>query len=154
MFRLFDQLPTTRDEIEAHIAALSKTHGDPEHQALFGHLYGCLTILDDKCASLLSFNSIVIAVFAIFMTANITTAGFVILNIGMAGVLLSSLLLMSVVWIHWSTTADLKDTREHAVRLLAVRRSRTIRYRVAWWFSTLAIVVLTAFVLWRFVVRV
>jgi len=153
MFRVFHQLPRARGEIESHVAALSKMHGDPEHQALFGHLYGCLSILDDKCASLLSFNSIVIAVFAIFMTTDITPTGFLIVNIGMAGVLLSSLLLMSVVWIHWSTTADLQDLREHAVRLLAVRRSRTIRYRLAWWFSTLAILTLAAFLVRRFLLR-
>lgn len=150
MFRLFHQLPRTHAEIEAHIAALSKTHTDPKHQALFAHLYGCLSILDDKCASLLAFNSIVIAVFAIFMTAKVTSTGFLIVNIGMAAALLSSLFLMSVVWIHWSTTADLEDLREHAVRLLAVRRSRTIRYRLAWWCSTRAILLLAAFLVWRF----
>jgi hypothetical protein len=153
VFRLFHQLPSSRAETEAHIAALCRSSNDPEHQALFGHLYGCLSILDDKCASLLSFNSIVIAVFAIFLTANLTAAGVVIVNIGMAGVLASSLLLMSVVWIHWSTTADLSDPREHAVRLLGVRRSRTVRYRLAWWFSTSAILVLATFVGWRFLTR-
>ena len=154
MLRLFHQLTKTREEMESHVAALSKTHTDPEHQVLFGHLYGCLSILDDKCASLLSFNSIVIAVFAIFMTTDITTTGFVIVNIGMASVLLSSLLLMSVVWVHWSTTVDLANLHEHAVRLLAVRDSRTIRCRLAWWFSTLAIVILAAFLVQRFFIHV
>jgi hypothetical protein len=144
MFSIFAQLPRTKAEIEAHVAALVRAHKSVEHHELFQHLYGCLTILDDKSASLLSFNSIVIAVYAIVMTASVTTVGFFIAGIGMATVTLSSILLMSVVWIHWSTTEDLQDLDQHAHRLLHVRRSRTIRYRLAWWLSMAGILTLGA----------
>lgn len=87
------------------------------------------------------------------MTTDMAPKSFVLVNVGMAGVLVSSLFLMSVVWIHWSTTADLENLREHAVRRLAVRRSRTIRYRFAWWLSTLAILILAAFLVGRFLAR-
>ncbi len=65
-----EQLPRSRPEMEAHLAALAKVRSAPEHEALFGHLYDVLSILDAKAASLLSFNSIVIAVFAIFLTGH------------------------------------------------------------------------------------
>lgn len=153
MFRILAQLPKTREELEKHVEALVRAHSSEEHEELFQHLYGCLSILDDKASSLLSFNSIVIAVFAIVMTSPITSTGFFLAGAGMAAVTISSVLLMSVVWIHWSTTDDLKKLDEHAYRLLQVRRSRTIRYRLAWWFSMLGIFALGAGLIRAFLVR-
>jgi hypothetical protein len=74
----------------------------------------------------------------------------VVVNSGMISILVSSLLLLSVVWIHWSTTADLQDLDEHARVLLAVRRRRTIRYRLAWYLAVAAVVSLGVFILQRF----
>ena len=121
-----------------------------EHQALFDHLYECLSILDSKSSSLLSFNSIIIAVFAIFMTGGSLSGGqWVVIAVGMASVLASCLLLLWVVWIHWSTTENLSDLEIHALVLLNVRRTRTIIYRVAWYLAVAAVLCLSVFVVMR-----
>ena len=127
--------------------------GVREHQQLFDHLYGCLSILDAKSSSLLSFNSIIIAVFAIFMTGELGRVEWIAINIGMASILVSCLLLLSVVWVHWSTTENLADLEKHALILLDVRRSRTIKYRLAWYFVVAALGDLSAFLVLRFIIR-
>lgn len=129
------QLQRTHAERKAHIAALTRAATSEVHESLFQHLYGCLSILDAKAQSLLGFNSIILAVFAIFLTRPLSWGQSIAANAGMALILSSSLLLLSVVWIHWSTTTDLGDVDEHALRLLAVRNRRTLRYRVAWLLS-------------------
>jgi hypothetical protein len=153
MFDLYSQLPRTKDDLHRHIKALGGMVNEPRHQALFGHLYECLSILDAKSTSLLSFNSIIIAVFAIFMTAQLSSGEWIALNLGMTMVLISCLLLLWVVWIHWSTTANLGDLNGHALILLGVRRSRTIRYRLAWYLAVSAILSLSVFLALRFVDR-
>lgn len=65
-FRIGAQLPRTKQEIDDHIDALEKMSSDKGHARLFDHLYECLTILDDKSSTLLAFNSIIFAVYAIF----------------------------------------------------------------------------------------
>lgn len=153
MLRLYDQLPETPEQIEKHIAALSNLASAKDHQELFAHLYGCLSILDSKCASLLSFNSIIIAVFAIFMTSDLKLTGWIVVHLGMALILVSALCLLSVIWVHWSTTDHLSDLKQHSVTLLQVRRSRTIRYRLAWYFSVLSLLCLSTFIAGRFLAR-
>lgn len=132
MFRLFDQLQRSDDERKAHIDVLSNVVLSEVHKDLFDHLYSCLSILDAKSQSMLGFNSIILAVFAIFMTRDLTTTQWIVTNIGMAAILCSALLLLSVVWVHWSTTKDCADVNSHSKRLLEVRNSRTVRYRLAW----------------------
>lgn len=145
MFNLYSQLPRTRRDLQRHIAALAAMTNVHEHQALFNHLYDCLSILDAKSTSLLSFNSIIIAVFAIFMATDPHGFALFTVNFGMAMILVSCLLLLSVVWIHWSTTANLEDRDKHALILLDVRRSRTIKYRLAWYFSVAGMISLSVF---------
>lgn len=150
MFRLFEQLPSKREEVDAHIQALAEMTKTHEHRGLFDHLYECLSILDQKSSSLLGFNSIIIAVFAIFMIGDLAHAEWIIVSVGMMAILASSLLLLLVVWVHWSTTKDLADISKHAEKLLDVRRDRTIRYRLAWYFAVLSVLALTTFIIVRF----
>lgn len=150
MFRLFSELPRKPEEIEAHIEALTKVVLSKEHQDVFDHLYLCLSILDSKSSSMLSFNSIIIAVFAIVMTGTLTLPEWAFVNLGMASILVSALLLLSVGWVHWSTTQDLLDAREHGYRLLQIRNSRTVRYRLAWYLAVLSLVSLFALFILRF----
>jgi len=151
MFSLYSQLPRNQKELQRHIAALKTMTTAPEHQALFDHLYDCLSILDAKSTSLLSFNSIIIAVFAIFMVSVPLGFSWVVLNLGTIMVLISCFLLLSVVWVHWSTTAHLQNSDDHAIILLDVRRSRTIKYRLAWYLSVAGMVSLSLFLLARIV---
>ncbi|MBA7604960.1 MAG: hypothetical protein GH143_07090 [Calditrichaeota bacterium] len=149
MFRLFSQLPRTPDAIKAHIEALSEVVLSEKHKDVFDHLYSCLSILDAKSSSMLSFNSIIIAVFAIFMTGQLTLTERVIANVGMAAILVSALLLLSVVWVHWSPTGDLVDAEQHGKQLLQVRNYRTVRYRIAWYLAVFSLVSLAGFLLVR-----
>lgn len=151
MFKLYSQLPRNKGELQKHIAALGAMTNVREHQELFHHLYDCLSILDAKSTSLLSFNSIIIAVFAIFMASEPRGFAWIAVNFGMAMILVSCLLLLSVVWVHWSTTANLEDRENHALILLDVRRSRTIKYRLAWYFSVAGMVGLSLFLAIRVV---
>jgi hypothetical protein len=149
-FGLHAQLPRTQSDLEDHVSALSGMTSAHEHEAVFDHLYGCLSILDSKSSSLLSFNSIIIAVFAIFMTTAPQTLEWIAIGSGMTMVLASSFLLLSVVWVHWSTTDHLQDHARHAVILLQVRRDRTIRYRLSWYLAVLAMINMVGFLLIRF----
>jgi hypothetical protein len=146
MFDLYAQLPKDPDELKNHVTSLSRMTNQREHQKLFDQLYGCLSILDSKSASLLTFNSIIIAVFAIFMTGTLTRFQWTTITAGMTTVLTSCLLLLWVVWVHWSTTENLGDLERHALILLDVRRNRTVIYRLAWYFSVASVLCLAAFV--------
>ena len=149
MFRLCSQLPRTPDAIKAHLQALRNVVLSEEHQDVFDHLYTCLSILDAKSSSMLAFNSIIIAVFAIFMTRQPASAELILLNVGMAAILVSAFLLLSVVWVHWSPTGDLEDPEKHGRRLLQVRNSRTVRYRIAWYLAMISLLSLAGFVVVR-----
>ncbi len=151
MFKLYSQLPRSKEELQKHIAALGAMTAATEQQELFRHLYDCLSILDAKSTSLLSFNSIIIAVFAIFMASGPRGFPLIALQFGMAMILVSCLLLLSVVWVHWSTTANLEDRENHGLTLLDVRGSRTIKYRLAWYFSVAGMVALSFFLAARII---
>ncbi len=144
-FNIYNQLQYGHNEIESHIESLLKMANEQEHKELFAHLYGCLSILDAKSASLLQFNSIIIAVFVIFLTGTIDVLQFLVIAIGMLSVLVASIILLSVIWVHWSTTVDLSNLSEHANRLLLVRRTRTIRYRISWYLANISIIMLLSF---------
>ncbi len=91
-YRLLAQLPE-EDEVPDHIEALQAMTRETQHKALFDHLYECLTILDSKSASLLSFNSIIIAVYAIFLTQELDLASSTVISVGLASVIVSCFLL-------------------------------------------------------------
>lgn len=126
------QLPLTESEETAYLSNLKNLLEDKSQEVIFSHLYSNLSILDSKSSSLLTFNAIIVAVFAIFAT---TQTGLFVRLFSTAGIslsLLSSAILMNVVWVHWSTRDHLLDARTHEITLLAVRRDRTIEYRKAW----------------------
>jgi hypothetical protein len=87
LFSLYSELPTSDKEIHEQIQALRHLTGAEDHQKLFDHLYGCLSILDAKSASLLTFNSIITAVYAIFMTNELRVAGWILVPLGMLFIL-------------------------------------------------------------------
>ena len=147
MFKLRSQLPRSNSALWDHIDALKEIKDQDAHQKLFDHLYSCLSILDSKSASLLQFNSIIIAVFALFLTREngLGLFGGISVGVGMAAVIISSLLLLSVAWVHWSTTEDFKNADGHAFNLLKVRIARTIKYRLAWYLAVTSVISLSVF---------
>jgi len=142
------QLPTTKEGTKKHGEKLRKMVGDAEgsYDKSFDHLYGTLSILDTKASSLLAYNSIIMAIFSIFATTLNSKPSFPIVS-GLILLLTSSGFLLFIIWVHWSTTDDLENKANHLYTLLNVRRSRTIRYRVAFILSALAMVFLFIFLL-------
>lgn len=141
----------TEEALGAHIKAL-RSMTESKEQKLFEHLYACLSILDTKSSSLLASNSIITAVFAIFMQMQtlLPRGQWITLNIGMALILLSSLLLLLVVLVRWSSPDELNNPERYTLALLKRRNSRTFIYQTAWAFSFLAVGVLSGFLGWRF----
>jgi hypothetical protein len=154
---LFNPSATTTDgkqEVAALLERLKYIVETEPHKSLIDYLYNCLSILDDKSSSLLSFNSIIMAVFAIFMAISdenqrptALQTGFI--SVGTVAVLASSFLLLLVVHIDWSDSEDLKDVVEHERTLLRIRRTRTNVYFVARWLAIVAMIGLTAFFVFR-----
>lgn len=147
MFNIYEELPRNNDQVEEHIVALRKMSTNVEQKELFAHLYDSLSILDSKTSSLLSFNSIILAIYAIFIVSADSVSQIVPMIIVMISLLVSSISLLNVIWIHWSTTEQLNNTTEHIKVLLQVRKSRTITYRIAWYFSVFALVSLIIFLI-------
>jgi hypothetical protein len=130
---ILDQLHVTEDEAIIQAQSLDKLLNSLEKECTFTHLYENLSILDAKSASLLQFNSVLVAIFTIFITSDKTSAfPFYIGSLGILTTLISCALLLEVVWIHWSTTEHMNTPEENTVKLLQVRKERTILYRKAW----------------------
>jgi hypothetical protein len=148
MFKFFrlnilEQLPTTESETLAHAKNLNKLMANNDQEAVFNHLYGSLSILDAKSASLLQFNSVLIAILTIFITSEkVPTTSYGIGVVGILTTLVSCALLLEVVWVHWSTNEHMSTAEEHATKLLQVRKERTILYRRAWNFSKFGLLTL------------
>ncbi|MCA6525676.1 MAG: hypothetical protein IM570_06705 [Pseudanabaena sp. M179S2SP2A07QC] len=132
-FNVLDQLPVTEDDTLAHADRLTKLLTTIDQEQVFTHLYGNLSILDAKSASLLQFNSVLVAIFTIFITSDKTpVVSYYIGVFGTLTTLISCALLLEVVWVHWSTNEHMGTVQEHALKLLEVRKERTILYRKAW----------------------
>jgi len=143
MFKLLPRLQKTEEERQKHIKALSHLIANEADRNLFDHFYQTLTILDAKSSSLLVFNGIIIAVFAVFMAGDMAGIDSTAMIVGVVSTLLSCLLLLLVVLVHWSSTDVLNLGKEkYSSLLLKVRNSRTLKYRWAWCCSILALICL------------
>ena len=142
MFNIYKGLQKNREERLLHVKQLIEVYESKHHSVLFDFLYSNLNILDSKASSLLSFNSITVAISSIYVvsqTDNISRSPFIV---AVLLLFISCSFCMKIIWLHWSTSEDLMDMEEHAVVLLTVRYQRTVTYRAAWWLSILAITVL------------
>ena len=153
LFGIDSQLLDTDAERRAHIDALKKLDDEPDHARLFDFLYQNLSILDSKASTLLSFNSVVLAVVAIIMTGTQNTGLNCFYFLSMLCLLVSCILCLCIVWIHWSTTDDMANIDQHASTLLKVRFKRTREYRIAWWLSLLSVLMLAVATLLRILFR-
>jgi len=120
---------------QQHINELRKIMGDHEHFSVFCFLYENLSIIDGKSASLLQFNSILIAVLALVIKMDAVFQSTLIIMF-----LASSILSLYTVYIHWSTSDDFKSLEEHISVLLKIREKRTIIYRISWWLSAIGLI--------------
>jgi hypothetical protein len=123
----------------AHCAAIRESQEDESAWIQFGFLYDNLSILDSKAASLLQFNAVILAVDAILFASSSSHILRYYLLADLMLSIFSCIACLVVVWVHWSTTADLRNIAEHGLVLLRVRDRRTVLYRVAWWLAVMAL---------------
>ena len=141
-FNIKEQLSTEEENKSQYIIGLVDTLKDQEQSLIFSHLYENLSILDSKSATLLQFNSVLIAIFTIFITSQILLIPYFIGVLGVLTTLVSCNLLLQVVWVYWSTSETMSSTEVHALKLLEVRDERTILYRKSWNCSKLSLLCL------------
>jgi len=129
-----------RDEERVeHCRALHELQGDPQLWREFAFWYDNLSILDAKSSSLLQFNSVILAAIAIIFALSQTGSVRYCLASVLGLSITSCLLCLAVAWIHWSATADLRDSEQQGLLLLQVRDRRTRLYRIAWWLAVLSL---------------
>lgn len=112
--------------------------------ALVDHVYQNLTILDAKSNVLIASASIFTAALGIILsTGHSLNENWLVVSLSVTTFisLISVIFTLSVVYVHWSSAADLNDLHivNHVYRLVDIRNSRTLRFRIAW---TLHIVVI------------
>ena len=145
MLGIYKGLPRNEEERILHINKYFEVFDDRHHNAAFEFLYKNLSILDSKATALLSSNGIFLAVYSIYMTTANNTYALIVL-VPIMCLITSSIMCMNIIWVHWSTSEDFSELRKHAVILLKARYRRTITYRIAWWFTMLAIIMLCIFI--------
>ena len=152
MFGIKKGLPKNDAERAEYIESLSRCCADETHKRLFDHMYENLSILDNKSASLLQYNSVLLAIYTILLATETskTVAGVSLLIFGMLLVTYSSFVLLGVVWVYWSTKDEIDNAWEHILVLLRVRYRRTIKYRKAWLASYTGMIVLAIFAVIHF----
>lgn len=134
-------LPGTDAERSEHLQALEARGIIKDYAGHFAFLYESLGILDSKASSLLTFNAVGLTALAIWL-ANVPLNLFhLTLDISFLGFLVSCILCLRIVWLHWASTADLMSERRYLLELLAVRDSRTVLYRWAWLLAITAVVI-------------
>lgn len=141
-FKIKKALPQNKEERRKHIDTLKKVFKCTEHAKLFDFLYENLNILDSKASTLLSFNSINIAIASIFLVSQKSLYLNLPFYFCIAFLIISCTLCLKIIWIHWSSTEDLQDTDKHIERLLEVRFGRTVSYRWSWCLSIISVIIL------------
>ncbi|MEU5365364.1 hypothetical protein ABZ354_18140 [Streptomyces sp. NPDC005925] len=111
-----------------------------EHQ----YMYQCLGILDAKAQALLAYDGILMAAASIVLTAfsGGVTSGTLVIAMALASSGLSSALCLTVIWVHWTDTAEFDRAGDSFTGLLSIRNRRTLGYRLAWVAAQLAAVLL------------
>lgn len=167
LFGIGEDLQKTPLEHQEHIEAMKSLRSLPKDDAekmaeieVYKHLYDCLSIIDTKSAALFTANSVLAAVYAIFYDPSTMSSRIVFgidantfLGIGLTTMLLSCLLAVFTVLIHWSKTKELQDQERYPIRLLKIRNERTKLYRWSLLLTFAAILMLLIYVVaWRFLV--
>jgi hypothetical protein len=117
-----------------HLQSVRRLGADDPMAFEHEYLYSCLSILDSKAQSLMSFDAIILAASSIALGISPRPFGvgdmLVVIALVMSG--LSSSLCLFVVWIYWTETSQFEDENEVFLHLLRIRNARTIAYRISW----------------------
>ncbi len=139
----------------AHRSNQSSSNADKD---LITHLYGCLSSIDSKAGALLTTNSLWVAVIAIFaasdsigfdkkspweLLAAVSSFVFIATSAGMA---------LFTIYVRWSTPTELDDPLKLADTLLRIRASRTALFRLAVMSCGIGSLILSCFVVSKFLV--
>jgi hypothetical protein len=132
--------------IEAEIRFLESIYGKNNTGKIFEHLYGTLSIIDSKAASLLTFNAIGLAAISIWLGYVPPNKLHYWLDVVFVALVLSCCLCLLAVSIFWSTERDIGEgdvsTGQVEATLLRKRWGRTVSYRFAWAISGLSVLAL------------
>jgi hypothetical protein len=129
-------------ERKKHLDLLKELQKDETHLGAFQFMYDNLNIIDSKSSALLTFNSLIIAVLAIWTSNTNTSAFLFIYTFILILFLVSSVLCLLTVFLYWSSTSELKNIENHIDLLLKVREQRTIKYRYAWYLAFMGILLM------------
>lgn len=129
-------------EHKKHIDALEQIYKCDKRTKLFDALYESLNILDAKVSTLLSFNSINIAITAIFLVSLKSLCLSFPFYFCITFFIISSIVCLKIIWIHWPSTEDLLDMDKCIPGLLEIRYGRTVYYRISWILSFVSVVIL------------
>ncbi len=126
------------------LRSIRTLHAGGGFQTEHEFLYRSLTILDDKASALLSFNSIMLAAIAVFLTSTGDDLARVVFLVAFLIMGASCCLCLQVVRLYWSDTDSLADSERFWLDLNLVRDHRTRVYRIAWLLAGSALLVLVA----------
>jgi hypothetical protein len=134
-------MPTSEDDEIAEMEELKKIFpAAPSERLEF--LYGNLTILDGKTASLLTFNALGLAVLAVWLTRIPPNKLHAVLDLVFIVFLISCALCLATVNVFWSPTSHFRAEQFQLTELIRKRNQRTRFYRGAWRTLWLAVLVL------------
>ncbi len=137
MFQFFRVIP---NGVPKEYGTLCEIYSSPVER--FAFLYESLNILDAKASSLLAFNAIGLAAIAIWLQYVPLNWMHLGLDIVFLLFLFSCVLCLLIIWVFWSPASHFDDPERQAKTLLKLRDRRTRQYRRAWFFSSVAVVVL------------
>jgi hypothetical protein len=131
----------TPKEIDEKLVVSAKTH-------LLDDLYKNLDTIDSKASALLAFCGLILASISLFLSSPNAREYDSILYILFLSVVVSAVLAITVIDIHWTNPRDLRGrTLESAcMSYYTTRRKRTARYRSAWFLTFASVLVLGGYV--------
>jgi hypothetical protein len=139
-----EDLNLKADQRQEHLNTLKDFFDNNSNSNILNYIYEGLNILDTKAQSLLTFNSIILAILTFWIdrqkTINIIT---IFYYISFIFHLTSSILCLSISFLKWASTKDLQNPDETMVTLLNIREKRTIKYRIGLFLSIIAIIIVT-----------
>lgn len=127
-----------------------------DNRITYQHLYGELSIIDNKVGALLQLVSILAAVYALIISPDTGTSPFktgavrlhdVALLLGAVATFGSVFLCLSVLWVAWASSQLPANREAHARRIFEIRNGRTIRYRVGWFLAACGSVLLGCYLI-------
>ncbi len=136
IFNIKHDLNKTASDRKEHLSELKKILDNDYHYNIFNFLYDNLNIIDSKASSLLTYNSLIIAGITIILSMKDEIDLITFLYISTIFIfIISSIFCLKVVYLHWSSTTDLKNPDKHLDELLCVREIRSKNYRFSWYLS-------------------